>query len=125
MSYYLYLITSVGGRAGFGIAADYKERNKQYASHSGDIVKFSCIYQGQRSHAKALERTIKTQFADNIWTIDDWKTEWLVSDVEMTILKKYVDQLIQERHYKLSVLATDYDFTQGLIDTVESHGVVL
>jgi len=113
MSYYLYLITSVGGRAGFGIAADYKERNKQYASHSGDIVKFSFIYQGQRSHAKALERTIKTQFADNIWVVDDWKTEWLISDVPMSKLQSYVEELINERHYKLELLTTDYDFTQG------------
>ena len=38
--YYLYIIESVGGRAGFGIAANPKERNAQYVSHSGDIVKF-------------------------------------------------------------------------------------
>lgn len=115
MSYYLYLITSVGGRAGFGIAKEPKERNKQYASHSGDIVKFSFLYSGQRSHAKALERTIKTQYVDNIWVIDDWKTEWLINSVTMAELQQYVDELINERHYHLKLVATDYDFTKEII----------
>jgi len=117
MSYHLYLITSVGGRAGFGIASDYKERNKQYASHSGDIVKFSYLYSGLRSHAKAIEKTIKTQFADNIWIVDDWKTEWLKDGITMHDLKEYVDQLLKERpFYRLEVIAEDYDFRQGLLE---------
>jgi hypothetical protein len=115
MSYHLYLVTSIGGRAGFGIATDYKERNKHYASHSGDIVKFSYIYSGLRAHAKALERTIKTQYVDNIWMVDDWKTEWLVKSVPMNELNSYVNELICERHYRLSLLATDYDFTQDIL----------
>ena len=115
--YHLYLVTSVGGRAGFGIATDYRERNKHYASHSGDIVKFSYIYGGLRSHAKAIERTIKTQFSDNIWVVDDWKTEWLKDGVTMQDLKAYVDRLLKERpFYRLKVIAEDYDFTQGLLD---------
>jgi hypothetical protein len=117
MSYHLYLVTSVGGRAGFGITTDYRERNKQYASHSGDVVKFSYLYSGLRNHAKAIERTIKTQFVDNIWIIDDWKTEWLIKDVPMSALKAYVETLLKERpFYKLTLLATDYDFTQGMIE---------
>lgn len=114
--YHLYLITSLKGRAGFGIAKDYKERNKQYASHSGDIVKFTYLYGGLRYHAKAVERTIKTQFSDNIWMVDDWKTEWLKDEISMSDLKSYVDQLVSERHYRIHVIAEDYDFTQGLIE---------
>lgn len=114
--YHLYLITNLRGRAGFGITSDYKERNKQYASHSGDIVKFSFIYGGLRSHAKAVERTIKTQFSDNIWMVDDWKTEWLKDDITMNHLKSYVDQIVVERHYRISIIGKDYDFTQGHLE---------
>jgi len=114
--YHLYLVTSVGGRAGFGIATDYRERNKHYASHSGDIVTFSYIYGGLRTHAKALERTIKTQYVDNIWMVDDWKTEWLIKDVPMSNLQAYVQELIDTRHYKLKLLTKEYDFTQGILE---------
>lgn len=109
--YYFYIIISVGGRIGFGIAQDIRERNKQYCSHAGDIVKMY-VYGGQRTHAKALERTIKTQYIDNIWTIEDWRTEWLNDSVTVEQLKSYVDQLIQERHFRLTLLAENYDFTQ-------------
>lgn len=111
--YYFYLIESLGGRAGFGIAQDIKERNKQYCSHAGGIVNMH-IYGGLRAHAKALERTIKTQYIDNIWQIEDWKTEWLNDDVPMSVLKKYVDTLIKERHFKLTALASDYNFLKEI-----------
>lgn len=114
--YYLYLITNLRGRTGFGISADYRERNRQYASHSGDIVKFSFLYGGLRTHAKAVERTIKTQYVDNIWMLDDWKTEWLKDTITMTDLKMYVDALIIERHYRIRLVAEDYDFTQEILD---------
>jgi hypothetical protein len=110
--YYFYIIRSVGGRIGFGIAQNIKERNKQYCSHAGDIVNMT-VYGGQRTHAKALERTIKTQYVDNIWVIDDWQTEWLNNDVTADQLKSYVDELIAERHFHLILVATDYNFTQG------------
>jgi predicted GIY-YIG superfamily endonuclease len=112
--YYFYIIISVGGRIGFGIAQDIRERNKQYCSHAGDIVKMY-VYGGQRTHAKALERTIKTQYIDNIWVIEDWRTEWLNDSVTADQVKSYVDQLIQERHFRLNLLAENYDFTQELL----------
>lgn len=113
--YHFYLIESLGGRAGFGIAQDIKERNKQYCSHAGGIVDMY-VYSGLRAHAKALERTIKIQYVDNIWQIEDWKTEWLNDDVPMTTLKEYVDSLIKERHFKLKLVAKDYNFMQGDIN---------
>ena len=112
--YYLYLILSVGGRAGFGITQDPTERNKQYCSHSGDIVQFKFLYGGIRTHAKALESTIKRQYVDNIWMVDDWKTEWLKDDVTMDDLQNYVDRLIKDRHIKLKLTHTDYDFRTDL-----------
>lgn len=111
--YNFYLIESLGGRAGFGIAQDVKERNKQYCSHAGGIVNMY-VYGGLRAHAKALERTIKTQYTDNIWQIEDWKTEWLNDDVPMSDLKEYVDTLIKERHFKLKLIAENYNFLQDL-----------
>jgi hypothetical protein len=111
--YYFYLIESLGGRAGFGIAQDPKERNKQYCSHAGGIVNMH-VYGGLRAHAKALERTIKTQYIDNIWQIEGWKTEWLNDDVPMCKLKEYVDSLIHERHFKLKLITDKYNFLQDL-----------
>jgi hypothetical protein len=111
--YYLYLIESLGGRVGFGIAQNPKERNKQYCSHAGGIVNMH-LYGGLRAHAKALERTIKTQYVDNIWTIEDWQTEWLNDDIPMSQLKEYVETLIAERHFRLQLIATDYNFTKEL-----------
>jgi hypothetical protein len=111
--YYLYLIESLSGRVGFGIAQTPKERNKQYCSHAGGIVNMH-LYGGLRAHAKALERTIKTQYVDNIWTIEDWQTEWLNDDIPMSQLKEYVETLIAERHFRLQLIATDYNFTKEL-----------
>lgn len=111
--YHFYLIESLGGRAGFGIAQDPKERNKQYCSHAGGIVNMH-LYSGLRAHAKALERTIKTQYVDNIWHIEDWKTEWLNDDVPMSTLKDYVEELIAERHFKLKLVAENYNFLQDV-----------
>lgn len=111
--YYFYIIESLGGRAGFGIAQDPKDRNKQYCSHAGGIVKMR-LYGGLRAHAKALERTIKTQYVDNIWQIEDWKTEWLNDDVSVKVLTKYVENLIKERHFKLELVADNYNFLQDL-----------
>lgn len=114
--YYFYLIESLGGRAGFGICQDPKDRNKQYCSHAGGIVKMH-LYGGLRAHAKALERTIKTQYTDNIWQIEDWKTEWLNDNIPVKVLKKYVETLIAERHFKLKLVAQDYNFLQDLSTT--------
>lgn len=108
--YYFYIIENLRGRAGFGIAQNAKDRNKQYTSHSGDLVSFPFLFGGQRSHAKALERVIKTQWVDNIWVIDDWKTEWLNNDISVQLLKDYVEELIQTRHYKLKLVACDFDY---------------
>lgn len=112
--YYFYIVLSPGGRVGFGIAANPKERVKQYTSHSGYIVKFPFVFGGQRTHAKALERTIKNQYADNIWVIEDWKTEWLNDDITVSQLYDYVSTLIKERHLKLKLVAQDFDITKEL-----------
>lgn len=114
--YYFYIIVSAFGRIGFGIAQDPKERNKQYCSHSGGIVDFVFLYGGLSTHAKALERTIKTQYIDNIWMLDDWKTEWLNDDVDINDFHTYVNSLISERHFRLSQVAQNYNFQKELVD---------
>ena len=63
--YHLYIVKSIGGRIGFGIATDLKERNKHYASHSGDIVQFPLVFGGLRAHAKAVEKNIKRDLWDD------------------------------------------------------------
>ena len=77
------------------------------------MIKFTHLYSGLRAHAKALERTIKVQYVDNIWKIDDWETEWLNDNVPVAELQQYVEQLIKERHLKLTLTKTDFDFTQA------------
>lgn len=109
--YYLYLLQSPFGRSGFGIMAEPRERNRQYCSHMGGIVNMR-VYGGLRAHAKALERTIKTQYVQHIWTIDDWRTEWLNDSTPMSQLSAYVDSLIEERHFKLTLLEPSWNFTQ-------------
>lgn len=112
--YYFYIIVSAFGRIGFGITGNPKDRNKQYCSHSGGIVDFVYLYGGLSTHSKALERTIKTQYTDHIWMIDDWATEWLNDDVSVEEFQKYVNELIEERHFKLKLIATDFNFTVDL-----------
>jgi len=114
--YHLYIVENSKGRVGFGIAKDYVERNQFYCGHSGDILKFPVIYGGLRAHAKALEKTIKTELSDDIWTIEkenkDWKTEWLNEDKDRKFLESYINDLIKNRHIKLKIITRDYDFTQ-------------
>lgn len=114
--YYLYLIKSPKGRAGFGIAGNPQSRNRDYVAHCGDIVDFPFLYGGLSSHIKKIENTIKQQYIDNIWHIEDRPLEWLKESVTMDELKNYVDILIDERHYKVKLVAQDYNFTKGSID---------
>ena len=110
--YYFYIVQ--GDRAGFGIAQDMKDRSQKYSSHSGRIVNFPYVFAGHRPHAKALERTIKTQLYDDIWMIEDWRTEWFNDNITIEMLKETVDRLIAERHMRLECVAKDYDFTKRL-----------
>lgn len=107
--YYFYLIESPFGRAGFGITKDPAQRNKQYCSHMGGIPNMR-LYGGLQTHATALERTIKTQYIDNIWIIDDWKTEWLNESIPMDQLQSYVNELIIERHFRVKHLTDQFNF---------------
>lgn len=117
--YYFYLIESVNGRPGFGITSIPHERNKQYVSHAGDLVKFVYLFGGQKTHAKALEAALKTQFVDNLWKLDDWETEWLADGFTMEFLYNHVVSLIEERHYRLSVVATNFDYKSKAIDNID------
>jgi len=107
--YHLYIVENSKGRVGFGIAKDYVERNQFYCGHAGDILKFPVVYGGLRSHAKALEKTIKNELYDDIWTIEkenkDWKTEWLVKGKNRKFLESYINDLIEKRHIKLKSLS--------------------
>lgn len=112
--YYFYIIESPGKRVGFGIAQNVHERNKQYCSHAGDIVQMT-VYGGQRTHAKALERTIKKQYVDNLWQVEDWTTEWLNKEITKEQLVEYVNDLIESRHLSVEKLVDNFDFTQDTL----------
>jgi predicted GIY-YIG superfamily endonuclease len=112
--YYFYVIQSVGNRVGFGITSNPVERNKQYVSHSGDVVKFRYLYGGIKAHAMALERTIKTQWVDDIWKVEGWSTEWLISTIGLEDFASRISDLIKERHLKLELVAKNFDFTMQL-----------
>ena len=79
----------------------------------GGIVNMR-VYGGLRAHAKALERTIKTQYVDNIWMVGDWETEWLKDTVPMSQLIEYVEGLIKERHFRLKLITPEWNFQQTL-----------
>ena len=114
--YYFYIVQ--GDRVGFGIAQDMKDRSQKYSSHTGRVVNFPYVYAGYKPHAKALERTIKTELYNDIWMIEDWRTEWLNDNITINMLKETVDRLITERHYKVKCIAVDYDFTKRLTTAV-------
>jgi len=79
----------------------------------GGIVNMR-VYGGLRAHAKALERIIKTQYVDNIWIVDDWATEWLNDNVPMGQLIEYVEGLIKDRHFRLKLISSEWNFQQTL-----------
>jgi len=116
--YYLYLIQSLKGRAGFGIAKNPQARNRDYVAHCGDIVNFPYLYGGTIAHVKKIENVIKEQYVDNIWHIEDRPLEWLNNDVSIEQLKDYVDTLIKERHYRVKLVAKNYNFTQDTLDNL-------
>jgi hypothetical protein len=115
--YYFYIIVSVGGRIGFGICQDYFKRNHDYVSHSGDIVDFVYLFGGIRNHSKSLEKTVKQDWADKVWRIDDWETEWLEKTVTLEEFYQYISQILKERPFlKLKLIAQNYNCTQGQLD---------
>ena len=114
--YYFYIVQ--GDRTGFGIAKDMKERSQQYSSHTGRIVNFPYVYGGYKPHAQALERSIKSVMFDDIWLVEDWRTEWFNENMTVEMFKETVDRLIEERHMKIECIAKDYDFTKRLTTSI-------
>lgn len=117
--YYFYIVQSVSGRIGFGITGDPNDRNKKYTSHSGDIIKFPYLYQGLETHCKGLERSLKKQFTDKIWVVEDWKTEWYTEDVSVNYVTDLVNELIKERHLKVKLVCENFDYTTDLSKPVD------
>jgi hypothetical protein len=118
--YYFYLIESLSGRVGFGIAQDIKDRNKDYCSHCGEIVNM-VVYGGLRAHSKSLERSIKSELIEHRWIVADWKTEWLDKPCTLNFLKGYVDSLIKERHLKVQLITTEYNFSMDIEDFIDNN----
>lgn len=109
--YYFYIVQSIGGRVGFGITKDYEERNKQYCSHSGDIVTFPLVFGGRKNHAINLENSIKREMMDECWAVEGWRTEWLNSDMTLEQFIRIIEEKISERHYVLEIVEEDFSIS--------------
>lgn len=114
--YYFYIIQNSGSRVGFGRAQDMNDRSQKYTSHCGDLINFPYVYGGHRAHAHTLERTIKRELTDLRWRVGAWQTEWFNQDVCVDFVKAYVDDLIQQRHLQVQLIAQDYQFGKNLVD---------
>lgn len=114
--YYFYIVQ--GDRTGFGIAQDMKDRSQKYSSHSGRVVNFPYVYAGYKPQVQSLERSIKIVMFDDIWLVEDWRTEWFNDNITVEIFKETVDRLIAERHMKIECIAKDYNFTKRLTTAV-------
>ena len=112
--YYFYIIQAPNGRVGFGIASAPNDRIKKYTSHCGEIVEFPFLFGGMRCQAKSLEKIIKREYVDNLWVIENWKTEWLNLDITLGEFHNYVKELISERHIRVELVATSFNFLSEL-----------
>ncbi len=115
-NYYFYIVQNLRGRLGFGIAKDYVERNKQYSAHSGDLIAFPLLYAGPEMKCKALERQFKKYTIDDIWLVDEWRTEWWNDYVTLDNVKEMVtDAIERKRLLEVKLFTTDYNFEQGYL----------
>lgn len=96
---YFYTITSLLGRPGFGITGNPGSRIKDYTAHWGEIATFPKLYKGYTPHIKSLESTIKKMYADDIWVIDEWRTEWLKDGLVFDDLMNTVNELLESRSF--------------------------
>ena len=89
-------------RTGFGITGDYERRDKDYTGSWGGIACFAYLFEGTSTHVKRLENIIKIQNQDMLWTVDEWKTEWLDNGWTPEQLLDFVKDIVQERHLKVT-----------------------
>lgn len=109
--YYFYIVKSSNGRIGFGIAKDYEERNRQYCSHSGDVIVFPYVFGGKMNAAKALENSIKRELVDDRWDVEGWRTEWFNDYIKLDDFINIVKQKISDRRYDLEIVAENFSIS--------------
>lgn len=91
-------------RVGFGITGDYRRRSKDYTGAWGGVAEFSYVFEGPTPHIKRLENIIKIQHRDMLWQLDEWQTEWLDNGWTSFQLFEFVQDIIYERHFPISVV---------------------
>lgn len=99
--YYFYILLGPF-RVGFGITGNPERREKDYTGAWGGTAEFTYLFQGPSTHIKRLESIIKTMHTDMLWRLDDWNTEWLDNGWTPEQMLEFVEQLVNERHLKVT-----------------------
>jgi hypothetical protein len=89
-------------RVGFGITDNHERREKDYTGAWGAIANFQYVFDGPGTHIRRLENIIKTQHRNMLWKVDDWETEWLDNGWSPEQLLAFVEEIITERHLKIT-----------------------
>lgn len=89
-------------RVGFGITGNSDRREKDYTGAWGGPARFKYLFEGPTAHVKRLENIVKTIHSDMLWKLDEWETEWLDNGWTAEQMLVFVQELINERHLKLT-----------------------
>jgi hypothetical protein len=65
---------------------------------------------------KALERQFKKYTIDDIWLVDEWRTEWWNDNITLNNVKDMVaDAIERKRLLEVKLFVSDYNFTKGYL----------
>lgn len=114
---YFYIVETPSD-IGFGITSDIRSRNQDYCSHNGPRAKvlFRYVFKAKGRHAVQLETVVKQTLNESIEIVThdpSIKTEWFTEDVTLDSALEAINTLIEEQHFKVSLVETDYHYSQG------------
>jgi len=108
---------------GFGITSNIRSRNQKYCSHNGASPKakvvFRYVFKAKGWHAVQLETVVKQSLNESIVPVEHHpsiKTEWFAEDFTLDSALKAINTLIEEQHLKVSLVETDYHYSQGSLE---------
>ena len=117
---YFYIVEVPGG-IGFGITGDVRSRNQDYCAHNSPRAKvlFRYVFKGKGWHSQQLETVVKQSLNESIEAVEHdstIKTEWFTEDVTLDSALEAINTLIEEQHFKVSLVETDYHYSQGRLE---------